>query len=103
MAHRTRSKTKVSVQKPIEQALAHRTRSRTKAAKHDVVAAIVSDLLAVPVMNEETGEMLEFRRSRSHPKYKKIWDTFYANELGRLYQGIGTKKEDPTQKRVHKG
>ena len=42
-------KTKVSVQKPVEQPVAHRTRSRTKAAENDVVAAIVSDLLAAPV------------------------------------------------------
>ena len=93
IAHRTRTKTKVSV--PIEQPIAHRTRFRMKVAKNDVVTAIVSDLLAAPVMDEETGEMLEFRQLRSHSKYKKIWDTSYANELGRLCQGVGVKKEDP--------
>ena len=51
-------------------------------------------------MDEETGEMLEFRQLRSHSKYKKIWDTSCANELRRLCQGVGTKKEDPTQQRV---
>ena len=71
-----------------------------KVLENDVVAAIVSGLLVAPVMDEETGEMLEFRQLRSHPKYKKIWDTSYANELGSLYQGVGTKNEDPTQKRV---
>ena len=71
-----------------------------KVAENDVVAEIVSDLLAAPVMDEETGEMLEFRQLRSHPKYKKIWDTYYANELGRLCQGVRTKKEDPPQKWV---
>ena len=64
------------------------------------MAAIVSDLLAAPVMDEETGEMLEFRQLRNHPKYKKIWETSYANELGRLCQGVGVKKEDPTQQLV---
>ena len=49
ISHRTKSKTKVSMQKPIEQLVAHRTRSRTKDAENDVVAAIVSDLLAAPV------------------------------------------------------
>ena len=61
-------------------------------AENDVVVAIVSDLLAAPVMDEETGKVLEFRQFRSHPKYKKIWDTSYANELGRLCQGVGVKK-----------
>ena len=100
IAHRTKSKIKKSVQKPVEQPVAQRARSRTKVAGNDVVAAIVSDLLAAPVMDEETGEMLEFRQLRSHSKYKKIWDTSYANELGRLCQDAGTKKEDPTQQRV---
>ena len=90
----------MSVQKPIEQPVTHRTRSRSKVAGNDVIAVIVSDLLTVPVMDEETGEMLEFRQLRSNLKYKKIWDTSYANELGRLCQGVGTKKEDPTQKWV---
>ena len=99
IAHRTRSKTKVEdKQQPKEQPIAHRTRSRVK--NNDVVTAIVSDLLAASVMDQETGEMLEFRQLRRHPKYKKIWETSYANELGRLCQGVGTNKKDPTQKRV---
>ena len=98
IAHRTRPKTKVSV--PIEQPVTHRAVSRIKVAENDVVAAIVSDLLAAPVMDEETGEMLEFRQLRSHPKYKKIWDTSYENELERPCQGVGAKKEDPTQHQV---
>ena len=53
------------------------------------VAAIVSDLLAAPVMDEETGKTVESRQLRSHPNYKKILDTSYANELGRLCQGVG--------------
>ena len=72
ISNRTRSKRKVSVQKPIEQPVTHRTRSRSKVAGNDVIAVIVSDLLTVPVMDEETGEMLESRQLRSHLKYKKI-------------------------------
>ena len=57
IAHRTTSKTKVSIQ--IKQPVAHRTRSKMKVAENDVVAAIaiVSDLLAASVMDGETGEM----------------------------------------------
>ena len=54
IAHRTRSKFKASA--PIEQPVAHRTRSRMNIAENDGVAAILSDLLAAPVMDEETGE-----------------------------------------------
>ena len=32
----------------------------------------------------------EYRQLRYHPKYQKIWEESYCNELGRLFQGIGT-------------
>ena len=51
-------------------------------------------------MDEDTGEMLEFRQLRKHPKYKKIWDTSYANELGRLCQGVGKNSTNPMMQRV---
>ena len=41
-----------------------------------------------------------FQQLRRHPKYKEVWDTSYANELGRLCQGIGKHSTNPTQKRV---
>jgi len=44
--------------------------------------------------------MLEHRQLHRHPTYKKVWDESYANELGRLCQGIGTKPSNPTKKRV---
>ena len=90
IAHRTRSKIKVSV--PIEQPFAHRTRSRMKFAENDVVAAIVSDLLAATVMCKGPGELLVFGQLRSLSKYKKTWDSSYVNELGRLCQGVRVKK-----------
>ena len=34
----------------------------------------------------------EHRQLRRHPKFKDIWDMSYANELGRLCQGIGIKE-----------
>lgn len=78
--------------------IAHRTRSRTKVDQ--VVTAVVKDLLACSVMDEDTGELLEFRQLRKHPKYKKIWDTSYANELGRLCQGVGESPMNPMMQRV---
>ena len=44
--------------------------------------------------------MLEFRQLRRHPKYKKIWDTSYENELGRLYQSVGKDPSNPMIQRV---
>ena len=56
--------------------------------------------VACPVLDAETGELLEHRQLRKHPAYKAVWDKSYANELGRLCQGVGTKPADPTTKRV---
>jgi hypothetical protein len=44
--------------------------------------------------------MLEHRQLRTHPDYKSVWDKSYANELGRLCQGIGTNNTNPTGKRI---
>ena len=39
--------------------------------------------------DDETGEYLNYRQLMRHPKHKKIWNTFSANEFGRLAQGVG--------------
>ena len=44
--------------------------------------------------------MLEHRQLRAHPDHKHTWDTSYANELGRLCQGIGTHPTAPHFKRI---
>jgi hypothetical protein len=48
------------------------------------------NLLALSVLDPTTGNMLEHRQLRCNPWYKTTWDTLYANELGRLCQGIGS-------------
>ena len=74
-----------------------RTRSQLADATHNAFAALADETedattnLALPVLDHETGEALEHRQLRRHPKYKEIWDTSYANKLGRLCQGIGSK------------
>jgi hypothetical protein len=50
------------------------------------------NLLALSVLDPTTGSMLEHCQLRSDPWYKTTWDTLYANELGRLCQGIGSGK-----------
>ena len=40
------------------------------------------------VIDEETDDSLEYHQLIKHPKYKEIWSKSYANELGRLTNGI---------------
>jgi hypothetical protein len=56
--------------------------------------------IATPVIKLITGQELEHRQLRKHPDYKDTWDASYANELGRLCQGVGTNKDDPTKQWV---
>ena len=51
------------------------------------------------VLDPSSGEFLEHRQLRKDPRYKTVWDTSYANELGRLCQGIGEGPK-PGSKRV---
>jgi hypothetical protein len=45
---------------------------------------------ALAVLDRDSGKLLENRQLRKDPRYKTVWDRSYANELGRLCQGIGT-------------
>ncbi len=45
---------------------------------------------ALSVLDPSTGEFLEHCQLRQDPRYKATWDTSYANDLGRLCQGIGS-------------
>jgi hypothetical protein len=40
------------------------------------------------ILNEDTGELMEYRHLIKHPKYSTIWKKAYGKELGRLAQGI---------------
>jgi hypothetical protein len=59
----------------------------------------MSGLQALLVLNPSTDKFLEHCQLRHDPCYKATWDTSYANELGRLCQGIGTGPS-PNIKRV---
>jgi hypothetical protein len=45
---------------------------------------------AASVFHENTGNFLEWQQLHTHPTLSITWNTFYANKLGCLYQGIGT-------------
>ncbi len=57
------------------------------------------DPSALLVLDPATGESLEHCQLRCGPRYKATWDTSYANELGRLCQGIRTSST-PTSQQV---
>ena len=54
----------------------------------------------MPFLYNETGELLEYSQLRRHPKYKKVWNTSYSNELGRICQGVGSGTREGNKQRV---
>ena len=56
--------------------------------------------LAMPVLDKTSGQSLKYRQLRKKPKFSHIRNTSYANELGRLCQGIGKGSKIPKNQRV---
>ena len=119
-APRVPKQTSPRVQEPQTQPVAHRTRSaRAQAPTSDPTTVVptaptqpvaqrtcsryslTANLLAdLPVLDKESGKLLEHRQLRRHPRLKETWETSYANKLGRLCQGIGKGTAGPAQQRV---
>ena len=57
-------------------------------------------ILSMPVLDENSGQSPQYRQLRKYPKFAHIWNTSYANELGRLCQGIGTGPKGPRQQHM---
>ena len=55
--------------------------------------------MAFPVLDEDTGQLMEYRQLRKNPKYATTWNTSYSNEMDHLCHGIG-KNTEGTGKRV---
>jgi hypothetical protein len=55
--------------------------------------------VALSVLDPSNGKFLEHGQLHRDPRYKATWDTSYTNELGRLFQGIGSGAT-PNSKRV---
>ena len=104
---------KASPHRQTMQPIAHRTRAKLNhpALATNYFAALAdtdanndasppAHSMACPVLDPTTGKELEHRQLRAHPAYKNTWDASYANELGRLCQGIGQSTTDATKKRV---
>ena len=61
--------------------------ARSAAARRFSAATFHS--MANAVLDQDTGEMLEYRQLLQHPKLQEDWELSSANEIGRLAQGVG--------------
>ena len=48
------------------------------------------------LMDEQTGQLLNYKQLMRDPKYKKNWSTSSANEFGILANGAGGRIKNPT-------
>ncbi len=51
---------------------------------------------AMAIMDEETGQLLNYRKLLHSAKYKNQWSISSANEFGRLANGVGNRIKNPT-------
>eukprot|EP00957_Ditylum_brightwellii_P124036 9454998-Ditylum_brightwellii.AAC.1 len=56
----------------------------------------MSQMFANAVIDDKTGQSLEYRHLIQDPKYQKIWATSCANKFGRLAQDIGKRMSNGT-------
>ena len=54
----------------------------------------------MPVLDETSGQNLEYHQLCKHPKFAHIWNTSYTNEFDRLYQGVGIVLKGPKNQLV---
>ena len=50
--------------------------------------------VANSVLGYYTGEQLNYGQLRKHPNFQETWNKYFSNEMGRLFQGVGTEKMD---------
>eukprot|EP00804_Cyclotella_cryptica_P012520 CCRYP_017704-RB/>CCRYP_017704-RB protein AED:0.24 eAED:0.24 QI:0/0/0/1/0.5/0.33/3/0/909 len=92
-------------QQPATTPPALNTRSRTRSITHETMLHFLAthhigitaaratqrryppDMLHA-VLNDETGELMEYRHLIANPKYRDTWQNAYGKELGRLAQGL---------------
>ena len=55
------------------------------------------------VLDQETGQLLEYRKLLQHPRFREVWNRSASDEFGRLAQGIGGRiKGTDTIRFIHK-
>ena len=70
------------------------------ATAYSVYEKLPPTVIAYPILNHKPRQTLKHRQLRHFPKYKAIWDTSYADEMGCLYQGVGTHPTTPNTQSV---
>ena len=92
------SPTKPTVDPPpkfIDDSIAARVRARRLQSQTAVGESIADRVTrrrreaAHAVLDQDTGELLEYRRLLKHPRFEQVWNKSAADEFGRLAQGIG--------------
>ena len=92
-----------------EEPISIRTRSQTQSQANIVTPAraaacrypaAIFQYRALPVLDKETGKLLEYQKLRKYSRYAPIWNPSYANELGRLCQGVGKGIKGPRKQIV---
>ena len=56
--------------------------------------------VAMPVLYKTSRKLLQYCQLLKHLKFAHIWKNSYANELGRLCQGIGQGSKGPKHQRM---
>ena len=51
---------------------------------------------AMAVMDEDTGQLINYRQLMRSPKFKKKWSVSLANKFGSLANGVGGRIKNPT-------
>ena len=90
---------------PIETAPRYNLRSRThiiSSASEPSSETTTRNTIVSAVIDNDTGNSLEYRQLIKHPKYKEMWTRSYANELGRLTNGIRDIPGTKTMQYIHK-
>eukprot|EP00804_Cyclotella_cryptica_P017134 CCRYP_003352-RA/>CCRYP_003352-RA protein AED:0.42 eAED:0.42 QI:0/-1/0/1/-1/1/1/0/165 len=70
----------------------------TLATSSQHVSSFTPTNLATSVFDHDTGLSLDYRQLCTHSKLGPIWSKSYANELGRLCQGVGTDDSGTNQR-----
>ena len=93
----------------IDDSIAARVRARRLQSQTTVADSIADRVArrqreaAHAVLDQETGELLEYCRLLKHPRFKEAWNKSTADEFGRLAQGIGGRiKGTNTMQFIHK-
>ena len=92
-ARRTRSKTATLCSLVEETMLARAIAEKLKLSPRRLASRRFPAEMLNAVLDEETGELMEYRRVMKNPKYRELYAQSYSKELGRLAQGIPGKVE----------